>query len=222
MKQARNDKFFNAIVELNRLKNFEQIKNKTNEQLVELSQFSLIRKTDVFFSGEDMFDKRTENLLVNCNKSERLIPVTIGADGNCFYRSLSKALYGNENFYVELRYRVIVEMIFQKDRFLKETRIKEYETNFLDHLCPEPDSYKSTPETIYDTQVLNATYQSGLKAYSSVWHVFASSQTLLVTIKQLYPCMKRNANTDMIKFMNRSIQNLDKISQGKLIKNIEQ
>lgn len=188
--------------------------------MVELSQFSLIRKTYVFFTGEDIFDQRTENLLVNCNKSDLLIPVKIGADGNCLYRSLSKALYGNENFHVELRYRVIVEMVFQKDRFLKASRNKEYETNFLDHLSPEPDSYQSTPETIYDTQVLNATYLSGIKAYSSVWHVFSSSQALLITVKQLYPFMKRNANTNMIKFMNRSIQNLDKINQGKLKKKL--
>lgn len=45
----------------------------------------------------------------------KFIPVTVGADGNCFFRSVSMSLYGTENYHEHLRLRAFIEVAQNRD-----------------------------------------------------------------------------------------------------------
>ena len=49
---------------------------------------------------------------------EHLTPITSIADGNCFPRSLSMLMYGNQSSHVEMHMRIIVEGAVNKNKYL--------------------------------------------------------------------------------------------------------
>lgn len=61
-------------------------------------------------------DEISSIILANSNIND-LEPCIIATDGNCLFRSVSKALYGTENYHEEIRFRCVFEKKFFKKSF---------------------------------------------------------------------------------------------------------
>ena len=105
---------------------------------------------------------------------ERYLPGTDGvalrtsADGNCFFHSLSIALFGNENFSTELRMRTCCKMFLNKDKYTNHPRKK--------------DLWIVSPD--YEEASIDCTY-SGV--YTSAWNMLAAADVIGLSIKSYYP-----------------------------------
>lgn len=73
----------------------------------------------VIKSKEDIVDNVSVKVLKECyRKTHRdLIPIFTIEDGNCLTRAVSKALYGKDDCWAEISYRILVELITKKKDF---------------------------------------------------------------------------------------------------------
>ena len=54
-----------------------------------------------------------------------LFPVVVG-DGNCLFRSVSVAIFGNEDRHEEHRSRAVMELVLSEDHFLDDENLYDY------------------------------------------------------------------------------------------------
>ncbi|CAF1099583.1 unnamed protein product [Brachionus calyciflorus] len=199
---------FNNLIKQLKQNNFDELKNSINSQLKTASAFSIIRKRQIIFNPKnDLVDKISRSLLIK-SKFELfdLAPVSIVGDGNCFFRSLSKALYGEEKYDVEIRYRTLVEMILRKDEFLEYA--KQQKIDWFYNLSPSID--KLNEEEVFIEQIFNC---SKLDSWSTLWHIF-SAQAFSIDICLVYPTIKKYQINSMIEYLNGTIRCLDRSIQG--------
>ena len=85
----------------------------------------------VIKSKEDIVDNVSVKVLKECyRKTHRdLIPIFTIGDGNCLTRAVSKALYGKDDCWAEIRYRILVELITKKKEFLNYNGTKAKKPN---------------------------------------------------------------------------------------------
>ena len=77
---------------------------------------SYCRKPAAIFASEQQIDVRARDLLPE-DAPPALMPVVVGADGNCLYRAFSLLFQGNESGHVELRLRTAVELLLHKSYY---------------------------------------------------------------------------------------------------------
>lgn len=74
------------------------------------------RKPAAIFASSYQLDRLARDLLPD-DAPPDLIPVAVGADGNCLYRTFSLLFEGNENRHTELRLRTAVELLLHKSYY---------------------------------------------------------------------------------------------------------
>ena len=118
-------------------------------------------------------------------------PRAVGSDGNCFYRSISLALYGTETYHTYLRVLTAIEICKNPATYNADS------TDFVGNGLPifTPD-YR---------QLLRDTVSNG--AYSEMIHLFALSKAMALPI-QSYCCPLENAPSSSLHpysmFINKS------------------
>jgi len=99
--QKREKVFTEALSELKAVENYADIDTKIFEQLTKLQTFKLkIKKYGLNSVSSELYKYI----------DQAYIPVKIEADGNCLFRAISLALYGNQKWHVEIRYRTTIEL----------------------------------------------------------------------------------------------------------------
>ena len=93
------------------IQTIDTIKARIEDQLEQLYKFKLVAKKQITFKPTDHIDDVSFCLI---NRSSYFKPVVINGDGNCFFRFLSKALYGTEDHHFEMRYRTLCELVMRK------------------------------------------------------------------------------------------------------------
>ena len=58
-----------------------------------------------------------------------VLPVYTTGDGNCFPRSISQALFGNENCHLEIQLRILIEGVKNKSKYLDDNFLKNAATH---------------------------------------------------------------------------------------------
>lgn len=96
------------------------------------------------------------------------IPAAVPADGNCLFNTLSVAHVGNVSLATELRVRTCIEMVANKDEYLKKH--KQTRINLV-----SPDY----------TEAMFACAVNG--SFSSAWTISAASTVLRTRIVSVYP-----------------------------------
>lgn len=104
---------------------------------------------------------------------------TVG-DGNCIPRALSLHCFGDQENHVEVRVRIVHEMV----------------SNAMDYLCLSPDDlsflfcnsdYQSdSPETVFRLEALNVARAS---VYMGMWQLMAAANAFNVNILSVYPSL---------------------------------
>lgn len=174
--------------------------------------FQVIHRRDIVYSSKnDVIDNNAKSMLSNINfRLYELTPISIIGDGNCFYRSVSKALYGKEDYHFEIRFRTLIEMVFRKDEFLHYADSNKFSNiDFFYNLSPGEDCLNA--QEIFERQALEC---SKLNRWSTVWHIFAAAQAFSIDIHQVYPYDNISKNNLMVKFLNEPIRCLNREIQG--------
>lgn len=201
---------------LNKIDCFDILLETVADLLKEISFFQVIHKREIVFSSKtDFIDSNAKSILAKSNSCLfELTPILIKGDGNCFYRSVSKALYGKEDYHYEVRFRTLVEMVLRKDEFLDYASKNKFgNIDFFHNLAPGEDGMD--PLTVFKHQSLECSKLSG---WATIWHIFAAAQAFSIDIYQVYPSTNASKTNSMVQFLNKPIRCLNERNQGKLNK----
>lgn len=210
----RKKNFNDALKELESLSSIEILLEKILSQLRYLRKFQIIKNRNVFFNNSDRVDLKSNEILQKFTSVDlyRLRPVYISGDGNCLFRSLSKALYGNEEAHSELRYRTVVELTLRVDEFCEYNNRNKEEGLFYDLISPSSQNSQNS-RNILINEIKTC---SKINSWSSIWHLFGAAQAMKINIHQVHPTI----NQKMKEFLNKSIENIKNEAQCKILNSL--
>ena len=146
---------------------------------------------------------------------QRIAPVSVEGDGNCFPRTISYLLYKTERRYMEIRVRIIYEAIKNLQSYLDDNYVSVGAVNFYTH-ATLPEQYAQysanyVPSTDIPLDILALYRQEVLDickdgAYMGIWQIFQTANVLNRPIRSVYPNI---GNTNVIKDLNRTVYCLD-------------
>ena len=129
-------------------------------------------------------------------------PVTFSAvetlsDGNCLCRALSKAFYNTDEMHVELRVRILIEAILNKNMYLSDDCL-ERGASYLHRNADLPTVFatfsefytpgqKLSEDTILCIYSLELYSCAKMSSYMGLWQLAQSSSVLGVPIHTVYP-----------------------------------
>ena len=126
--------------------------------------------------------------------SKHCVPIKVGADGNCFFRSLSRLVYGDEEYHLEMRCRIIMDCVENIDKYTSH----DYLMRGANHAHKEGANIAS----IYcDYSGVNNVVEKGIrdvfmedilrirknKAYCDIWHFHSAANVLNSKIVAIFP-----------------------------------
>lgn len=128
-------------------------------------------------------DEISSIILANSNIND-LEPCIIATDGNCLFRSVSKALYGTENYHEEIRFRCVFELTENLDLYLDKTNYdNEFYVDLLGTISPS-SRVNRTDRQIFEEEIIRC---SKLKEWGSSLMIFGICNALKININQVYP-----------------------------------
>ena len=127
---------------------------------------------------------------------ENICPLKVYGDGNCFYRALSKAIFGHEGRHTELRVMTVLELV-------KNTRKYASQATY-DKMCSNPPSVQYVVETsVSDRSLVPGNFLKSIQnetlssiksgEYCSLIHFFAVANALNHPIYSIYPTIQNVA-----------------------------
>ena len=109
-------------------------------------------------------------------------PITVDSDGNCFFRSISKVLYGSEENHHEIRYRTAIELIINYQKYLQCEYIPDEHFRWVCLLAPS-SRLSNLNEEIYKKEVLSIC-KTGI--WTSLLPFYGASNALHKDIQPVY------------------------------------
>ena len=157
------------------------------------------RQTDIF-DDTAYWDMPHDHGLANP------FPIHTTGDGNCFPNTLSHLVFGNEDHSEEMRVRLIIDAVLNKDHYLRSSTLEigfgngDPPENFVDKyllysLPADSELPKNTPagdrmrKELYEQLTLKT---SRKKSWCNLWQFHQAANVLQCTVKALYPDMRRH------------------------------
>ena len=124
-----------------------------------------------------------------------VVPVVTIGDGNCCPRSLSIAAFGDDSRQLELRAKIILESVINKEKYLNQDYLAEGLSVVRDDVTL-PEVYamfsgqnaaglsENVIETVYEKEVMGIT-KSG--SYMGIWQLFAATNVLGHPVRSVFP-----------------------------------
>ena len=124
--------------------------------------------------------------LIPADELTEFVPLETLGDGSCFFRSISKQIYGDESLHEELRLRAIVELALNESYYLSDEEL-------CDRIRAQEWTFRGNGADSMDPVVLMTVFREEVKAtcnlstYASFWHLQAIANVLNRKIKSVYP-----------------------------------
>ena len=124
--------------------------------------------------------------LIPADELTEFVPLDTLGDGSCFFRSISKQIYGDESLHEELRLRAIVELALNESYYLSDEEL-------CDRIRAQERTLRGNGAESIDPVVLMIVFREEVKAtcnlstYASFWHLQAIANVLKRKIKSVYP-----------------------------------
>lgn len=128
------------------------------------------------------------------------LPVVVNGDGNCLPRTASVLAFGNEQRYTEMRCRIIIELIENKETYLSIDHLNKCidlpgneSASLLKTYCMFSEKY--IPGTRTTRKAITKVFEEEVvaicvdKAYMGIWQLFAVSSVLHCKIFSVYPAL---------------------------------
>lgn len=126
-----------------------------------------------------------------------LHPVSILGDGNCFSRSVSTALYGTENFHQEIRTKIVVESIKNKNHYLDESYLQcgtdfcndhntfaEMYATWSGQYVEDDSGFADLVEMIFEREIFDI---SRTRVHMGMWQMWAACNVIGRPICSVFP-----------------------------------
>ena len=155
------------------------------------------------------------------------LPICTTGDGNCLPRAISWSLFGHENCHLEVRLRILIEGVLNKDKYLdnnflingasrvhrRGTFPQQY-TLFSGQYFPPTGSIDEVVETIYEKEMLAIKNKS---EFMGMWQIWVASTVVGRKIRSGFPMRGSEAfRSDF----NRTVVPIDEMNKDKTPLNI--
>lgn len=174
---------------------FAELERVVLESLDKLEEYPLPRVIQRTVVGTKTTVDKGALALKPSSVDPGLYPVITAGDGNCFFRALSMFAYGKDTHHVEMRCRVVAELIKNKKKYSSGAgMVKDHEDphQFLALLTVLSDSCSLTVDAVTSRDV-EAGLASEIMAiripssYCGLWQVAASANVLGAPVSSVYP-----------------------------------
>ncbi|WAR10111.1 VRTN-like protein, partial [Mya arenaria] len=146
-----------------------------------------------FVSSKRPIDKTSVPLVKKELIDAGMYPTTIFGDGNCLPRCASLLVYGTEEKYTEMRVRIVLELVYQADKYLEDRYLKaggSISKDVAKRFAMFSDKYtaqrltKQTIRHIFQSETLGIC-KSG--AYMGIWQLASLANILMRKVISHYP-----------------------------------
>ncbi|KAK6174428.1 hypothetical protein SNE40_017706 [Patella caerulea] len=203
--------FFSALLHQMALcKNYEELCSLCTSYLKEIQAYPIdpVANLDILEMKDGVIDKLALELIPD-DFSENRFPVLIIGDGNCLPRCSSKFIFGNEENHVEMRSRIVIEMVLNKETLtdsvllcrglsVKEDLVKSY--------VMYSDEYKFgrriSKQVIEETFIKETMSVRKAGSFMGIWQLHALSNILKRSVISVYP---KYGGFTVRKHLNRKI-----------------
>ena len=168
-------------------------------------QLMMSRKYAYFDNKTDRVDRVAQSE-IPLDGPTFLTAVFTQGDGNCLCQALSKSFFNTDEFHEEIRVRIIIEGILNKDKDLSDSCLERGATfihgnadlptvfaTFSEFYTPGQKLTKDTVEAIYCMELQNCAKQN---SYMGLWQLAQAASVFGVPIHTIYPvrveCSIRN------------------------------
>lgn len=151
------------------------------------------------------------------------IPVETEPDGSCFFRALSRIVYGVQNRHLEMRCRVVIDSVLNFDAYTDDDYLLEGSNRkpsghialwYCDwcgvpntqNLPRDESSLQTHIKNVYTKEILRVCHEN---TWASVWQIHAAANLMKSKINMLYPVKKVKRGTDVRDDFNRSYLPVD-------------
>jgi hypothetical protein len=149
-----------------------------------------------FLTHKRVVDNSALHLLPNEIQSLGLLPTTIYGDGDCLARCGSLLVYGHEENHLDIRARIIQELVVNEEKYLDDKFLNEGSdpclekknfasqfAMFSEHFTGEKLTYLAI-QRIYQAEVCGLCHSG---SYMGIWQVAALSNVLQSCVVSVYP-----------------------------------
>jgi len=156
--------------------------------------------------------------------SNDYVPVKVRGDGNCFFRALSRLVYGDEQYHLEMRCRITIDCVKNIDNYTNHNYLMRGAPHSAHKKCPNIAaiycSYSGVPNIddrdltqrgIIDLFKENTLRIRRDKEYSDIWHFHSAANVLNRKIFMIFPDQENvrpNLRVDMHRAFLPNTQNL--------------
>ena len=132
-------------------------------------------------------------------RSNDYIPVTVETDGNCFFRSLSRLVYGDEQYHLELRCRIVIDCVKNIDNYTSAHYLmrgaqnsKHGRVDILTVYCMYSGICKLDNREFKHRGIVDIFKEDTLrirrdKEYADIWHFHSAANVLNRKIVMIFP-----------------------------------
>ena len=146
----------------------------------------------MYSSSQHATEDETSSKLMPSDVNPCLVPMKSFIDGNCFYRSLSLVLFGNEDGHVELRVRSVVELALNEKSYLDEKTFTDMAQYSYDGIIDYIMQVSISDESFVANDILSS-FRNEVRLiakngkYSSISHLLASCNAIQKPLNSIYP-----------------------------------
>ena len=133
-------------------------------------------------------------------RSNDYVPVEVQGDGNCFFRALSRLVYGDEQYHLEMRCRIIMDCVKNIDKYTNHDYLMRGVPYHAHKKCPNiasiycaysgvgnVDDRDLTERGIIDVFKENTLRIREDKKYCDIWHFHSAANVLNRKIWAIFP-----------------------------------
>ena len=156
----------------------------------------LKKRVKATFSRSDLIDTVAQSEIPP-DGPRQLFAVETNGDGNCMPRAVSKGYFNTDEFHLELRARLVVEGVINRDSYLNDDCLERGAT-FLHHNADLPTVFTTFSEYYTPGQKITADSISCIycleihsiarpATYMGLWQIAQASSVLGIPIHSIYP-----------------------------------
>ena len=148
--------------------------------------------------------------------SNDYVPVKVRGDGNCFFRALSRLVYGDEQYHLEMRCRITMDCVKNIDKYTDHNYLMRGAPHYAHKKCPNIagiycnysgvrniDDRDLTQRGIIDVFKENTLRIRKNNEYSDIWHFHSAANVLNRKIFMIFPDQE-NVRPNLRVDMNRA------------------
>ena len=160
------------------------------------------------------------------NAPQRIAPLSVEGDGNCFPRTISYLLSKSQSRYMEMRVRIAFEAVINLDSYLDNNYVSVGAHNCY-NCATLPEQYMQysanyIPNTAIPLDVLDLYKKEVMDirkdgAFMGIWQIFQAANVLKFPIRSVFPSI---GNINVIKDLNRTVYCIDHGNNAKHAVNI--